>query len=185
MVFGFFGRRSRQVTAAALSRAIVAQSRRTCFYLAYGVPDTVDGRFDMIVLHQALLFRRLAREGGDIRRIGQDVFDMLFRDMDDNLREMGVGDLSVPKKMQGFGEAFLGRVGVYDRALGDDDDAALVAALARNVIGEGGPPLDGARMLAAYVRDAVRTLDGQEGTIFAAGTLAFPDPEAIPAPREA
>jgi cytochrome b pre-mRNA-processing protein 3 len=185
MVLGLFGRRSRQLIAAALYSAIVAQSRRGCFYLSYGVPDTVDGRFDLIVLHQALLLRRLGREADDIRRLGQDVFDMFCRDMDDNLREMGVGDLAVPKKMKGLGEAFFGRVGVYDRALDDAEDAALVAVLARNVIGTAGVPPDGALRLAAYVRDAVRALDLQEGAEFAAGTLAFPDPEAISTLRQA
>lgn len=185
MVFGLFGHRSRQVTAAALYRAIVAQSRRPCFYLSFGVPDTVDGRFDMIILHQALFVCRLAREDDDIRGLGQDVFDMFCRDMDDNLREMGVGDLAVPKRMLGFGEAFFGRLAVYDQALGTSDDTALVAALGRNVIGEGGPGSPGARLLAAYVREAVRVLDRQTATHIVAGTLEFPDPDAILAPRQA
>jgi cytochrome b pre-mRNA-processing protein 3 len=183
MLFGLFGHRSRQVTAAALYRAIVAQSRRGCFYLAFGVPDTVDGRFDMIVLHQALLVRRLARESDHIRALGQDVFDMFCRDMDDNLREMGVGDLAVPKRMQGFGEAYFGRLAVYDRALAAADDVALVAALRRNVTGAGASA-DGAMMLAAYVREAVRLLDRQPASGFVAGTLAFPDPDAIAAPSQ-
>ena len=82
--------------------AIVAQSRRSAFYVGYGVPDTIDGRFDLIVLHMVLLLARLDREGPSAH-----LFDHFCRDLDANLREMGVGDLAVPKRMRQFAEAFL------------------------------------------------------------------------------
>jgi cytochrome b pre-mRNA-processing protein 3 len=176
MVFGIFRRGPRSTTAGSLYGAIVAQSRRPGLYRDFGVPDTVDGRFDMIVLHQALLFRRLAREGDAVRSLGQDVFDMFCRDMDDNLREMGVGDLAVPKRMRGFAEAFYGRLAAYTQALDGDDADALVAALARNVLNCEGAD-ERAHALAAYVGAAVRHLDGQDGPAIAAGKLSFPDPE--------
>ena len=75
--------------------AIVAQSRRAAFYIGYGVPDTIEGRFDLIVLHVVLLLARLDRGGPSARDLGQNLFDLFCRDLDANLREMGVGDLAV------------------------------------------------------------------------------------------
>ena len=105
------------------------------FYLALGVPDTAEGRFDLIVLHVHLLFRRLSGQGAEMQAIGQGVFDRFVTDMDDSLREMGTGDLAVPKRMRVMGEAFYGRAEAYDAALSAQGDDALTAALARNVYG--------------------------------------------------
>src|SRR5215469_3651954 len=121
MIFRLFRRDPRARTIAALYGAIVAQARRPIFYLAFGVPDTAEGRFEMIALHVALLCRRLGREGEAGRSLSQGVFDMFCRDMDHNLREMGVSDLRVPKTMRKLGEAFYGRLEAYDRALAADD----------------------------------------------------------------
>src|SRR3974390_245218 len=98
MKFQLFTTRPANSTIDVLYGAIVAQARLPSFYLIYGVPDTVEGRFDMIVMHLALVLRRLARER-ELGSLGQGVFDRFCRDMDHNLREMGVGDLSVPKHM--------------------------------------------------------------------------------------
>ena len=97
--------------------------------------DTVNGRFDLIVLHLALVLDRLAPEPG-LKRLGQRLFDRFCQDMDDNLREMGVGDLKVPKEMRRMGEAFFGRAQAYRAALAAPDQGeALVAAVARNIYG--------------------------------------------------
>ena len=108
--------------ASAASRSIrdlygviVAQARSAAFYTDYGVPDTVLGRFDLIVLH--LVLARLDGDGSSARGIGQKLFDLFCPDLDANLREMGVGDLAVPRRMQNFGEAFYGRQGAYLAAL--------------------------------------------------------------------
>jgi cytochrome b pre-mRNA-processing protein 3 len=186
MIFRLF-RRGPQAgsTIAALYGAIVAQARSPAFYLNYGVPDTPEGRFDMIVLHLALVCRRLGRGEGPDQASGaalsQQVFDMFCRDMDHNLREMGVGDLSVPKKMQKLGEAFYGRLDVYDGALASAANEKLAAALARNVLGEGAPAAT-ARRLAAYVRAAAQRLDAMSIADFGHGDLGFPDPGTIAAP---
>ena len=174
-------RRNRQAgTIAALYGTIVAQARSPAFYMDYGVPDTVNGRFDMIVLHIALLLRRLEQEPEGVQTLGQGVFDRFCQDMDDNLREMGVGDLKVPKEMQRMGEAFYGRVAAYRAALGEADDTALVAAVGRNVFdGE----VQGARRLAAYTRLASERLGAQKEV--AAGRLDWPDPALISVPEEA
>jgi cytochrome b pre-mRNA-processing protein 3 len=178
MVFRLFRRDPRAATIDALYGVIVAQARRPGFYAEFAVPDTVEGRFDMVVLHLALVVRRLARDGEALGSLGQGLFNVFCRDMDHNLREMGVGDLSVPKKMRGMAEAFYGRIEVYDRALGLADDDELATALARNVLGEAEPSAR-ARRLAAYVRAAARRLDETAGASLAGGCLAFPDPGAI------
>jgi cytochrome b pre-mRNA-processing protein 3 len=175
-----FGRHGRAATAAALYAAIVAQSRRPVFYSDYGVPDTLDGRFDLIVLHQVLLSRRLL---GDekLRSLAQEVFDAFCRDMDGNLREMGVGDLAVPKKMLKFGEAFYGRLGAYAKALDAGDHGALAAALARNILGEANGASPQARRLAAYVVAAEAALAADDMAGIESGAVLFADPAAIAA----
>ena len=125
---------------------IVAQARSPAFYVDYQVPDTVHGRFEMIVLHLVLFLRRFAPDAGSrtaadsgaARKLGQGLFDAFCSDLDDNLREMGVGDLTVPKEMRRFGEAFYGRQRAYGAALDAGDTAELEKALARNILGSPG-----------------------------------------------
>jgi cytochrome b pre-mRNA-processing protein 3 len=174
MIFHLFRRAPRDGIIASLYGTIVAQARATAFYQNYGVPDTVNGRFEMIVLHAVLLLHRFNAEPEAMRRLGQAVFDRFCRDMDANLREMGVGDLAVPRKMRGIGEAFYGRQQVYDAALAASDRAPLAAALARNVFGSDAAP--GAERLAGYVGEAVRHLATQNGDALSRGVLGFPDP---------
>jgi cytochrome b pre-mRNA-processing protein 3 len=183
MIFRLFRRDPQAASITALYGAIVAQARHPGFYLDYGVPDTPEGRFDMIVLHLALVCRRLGRaEGADrgpARTLSQAVFDMFCCDMDHNLREMGVGDLGVPKKMQKLGEAFYGRLDAYDRTLAVAGDEELAAALCRNVLGAGAPAA--APRLAAYVRTAAGRLDGCAIAGLGSGQFGFPDPATIAA----
>src|SRR5580704_3388556 len=133
MMFHFFRRNRSDHSIASLYGMIVAQARATPFYRIYGVPDTVNGRFEMVVLHTVLVLRRLQSEPVPIRRLGQALFDRFCRDMDGSLREMGIGDLAVPAKMRMIGEAFYGRQAAYGAALAAPGPEALVAALARHV----------------------------------------------------
>ena len=175
MMFPLFRRRSRQDTISTLYGTIVAQARLPSFYRDFGVADTVNGRFDLLVLHLAIVIDRLAEEP-DSREGGQVLFDHFCRDMDHNLREMGIGDLSVPKEMQRIGQAFYGRAQVYRSALAADGKAALVEALTRNVY-EGSPPTpDVPAHLAAYVREAVRDVRAQRVGDLLAGKLHLPKP---------
>jgi cytochrome b pre-mRNA-processing protein 3 len=103
------------------------------FYAGYGVPDTVEGRLEMIMLHAALLLHRVEPEGEPLRALGQSVFDRFCQDMDDNLREMGVGDLAVPRQMQRIASAFYGRARAYRAALAARDPARLVETLRRSI----------------------------------------------------
>jgi cytochrome b pre-mRNA-processing protein 3 len=157
--------------------AIVAQARSVTFYSAYGVPDTVEGRFDLIVLHIVLLLARLDRHGSPVRRIGQKLFEVFCSDLEANLREMGTGDLAVPKRMRAFGEAFYGRQSAYLAALAAPDDRELENALVRNIFrGVNG---DGVGRSARYARAVSRDFaDHDEGALLR-GQVAFPKPETI------
>ena len=169
-----------QAKIRALYGAIVAQARGPLFYGEYGVPDTVEGRFDMILLHVYLVWRRLSNsEPG--REVAQEVFDLFFQDMDESMRELGVGDLSVPKKVRAMGEAFYGRSGAYDAALKEATDDALSAALGRNIFDNGEGTQNAALRLAHYVRAADRALKEQPPEDFAGGKVLFPAPEEIAA----
>jgi cytochrome b pre-mRNA-processing protein 3 len=182
MIFPRFRRGARPDTISSLYGTIVAQARLPCFYQDYAVPDTVNGRFDVIVLHLSAVLEQIATEP-TLRDVGQGLFDRFWQDMDHNLREMGTGDLAVPKRMKELGEAYYGRTGAYRAALADGDRNALVEALKRNIYGEAAG--DGApARLAAYMREMGRALAGQDAGTLARGTLRFPDPHAIPAPDD-
>ena len=165
---------------------IVAQARAPAFYQVYGVPDTVNGRLEMIMLHAVLFLARLEGEAEPVRRLGQDLFDAFCRDMDGSLREMGVGDLAVPRRMRRIAEAFYGRQAAYRAGLAAPDQRPLAAALARNVFA-GAPAPDGAARLAAYVRAAVGALAAQDAQAFRRTQVDFPDPARVataPAPND-
>jgi cytochrome b pre-mRNA-processing protein 3 len=118
MILRLFRRTPPVDTIACLYGTIVAQARARAFYQVYGVPDTVNGRLEMIMLHAVLILQRLEREPATLRALGQGIFDRFCRDMDESMREMGVGDLAVPRKMRRIGEAFYGRQEIYRQALG-------------------------------------------------------------------
>lgn len=171
----FFGAGARDEAPYELYGAAVRQARTPAFYLDGGVPDTAEGRFEMVALHVWLLLRRL-REGGEAgKAAGQKMFDILFDDMDQTLREMGVGDLSVGKKIKAMASSFYGRMQAYDNGLKEAGDEALAASLSRNVYGDGAA--DGqAEGLAAYVRRADADLHGQAIADVVAGRVVFAAP---------
>ncbi len=170
-----FGRRRRnEAIAYSLYGTIVAQARQPALYADFDVPDTIDGRFDMIVLHASLLFHRLKSEDADRRRLGQDVFNLFLKDMDGSLREMGVSDIGVPKKLKKMAEAFYGRLGAYDSALTSGDGAALGDAIARNVFPEGGGDVAVPRLV-GYVQQAARIAAAEPVEAILAGRFAFPE----------
>jgi cytochrome b pre-mRNA-processing protein 3 len=176
MIFRLFRPVPQDGIIASLYGMIVAQARAPLFYRSYGVPDTVNGRFEMVTLHCVLLLRHLEKGPAPARDLGQQVFDRFCTDMDDSMREMGVGDLTVPRKMQRVGEAFYGRQRAYGAALASSGDELLATVLERNVFG-GAPRACGAGRLAAYMRAADRMLGSQQG--FMRGELFFPDPGRV------
>jgi cytochrome b pre-mRNA-processing protein 3 len=175
MIFPLFRRPKQPDTISALYGAIVAQARLPCFYQDYAVADTVNGRFDLIVLHLALVLDRMAADPA-LRELGQSLFDRFCQDMDHNLREMGISDIKVPKEMRRLGEAYYGRAQVYGAALAAPGEAALAEALTRNIYnGEPAAPAAPAR-LAAYIRETVVRMAQQDAAAIADGRLSFPHP---------
>jgi cytochrome b pre-mRNA-processing protein 3 len=175
----WLGRRPDERDVAGLYLLLVERSRAPVFFTRCGVPDTVDGRFDMIVLHAFLLFHRLKGEGAEAAALSQALFDHLMGDMDVNLRELGVSDMGVGRKIKRMAKAFYGRVGAYDRALAAGDDAALEEALGRNLFRTLPPPQPGARLMAGYVRAAAAALAATATAELLAGRLpALPLPSA-------
>ncbi len=135
------------------------------------MPDTLDGRFDLVGLHACLLIRRLRRLPPPGDALAQAVFDAMFSDMDINLREMGVGDMTVARNVRAMWEAFHGRATAYEAALDDPDPAALDGALARNVW-RGGEATRAPR-LAAIARRRVARLDRGPAAVAARGQVRF------------
>jgi len=159
--------------AEALYRALVGQARQPAFYQDRGVADSVEGRFEMLCVHGFLLLRRLKAEGEAGEDLGQALVNLLFLDLDRTLREMGVGDLTVGKRMKTLGQAFYGRVSAYDQAMNGDDSTLLAAAVARNVFGGEVPPDGVADLVATYMRDSLQSLGRCDLPALRAGRLAF------------
>jgi cytochrome b pre-mRNA-processing protein 3 len=210
MIFRWYRPTPRSSSITRLYGAIVAQARTPAFYRIYQVPDTVNARLEMIMLHVVLVLLRL-RAGNAATRglehdpekweplfgkrscsnkeverdddskknhlaLGQCLFDEFCRDMDASMREMGVGDLAVPRKMRRIGDAFYARQATYGTALTESDNARLTGLLHRNIFA-GAAQQDGAERLATYSRAAVHLLAKQER--FERAELAFPDPGLV------
>jgi cytochrome b pre-mRNA-processing protein 3 len=175
MIFGLFGSRREDPLVETLHAATVAQSRQPVFYLDYEVADSVDGRYDLLILHTFLMFRWLSAEERSVAT-AQALCDRVFLDLDRSLREMGVGDLSVSKRIKKLAQKFYGRVEAYDRAMVDEDDRVLAAALDRNVYRGEGMATGRTLRLARYVRAAALMLAGQPVNT---PEPLFPDPASI------
>ncbi len=183
-----FRRSETRATIERLYGAIVAQARQPAFYTDFCVPDTVEGRLELMMLHTFLLCRRLSGGTPAERAASQEVFDLFLADLDRTLREMGIGDLSVPKKMKKIGRAFYDRTAAYDAALADPAHGELARAelarvLARNIFEryEGATPAGAAAAMAAladYVRASEAALAAQPPEAFLRGEAAFPAPQA-------
>jgi cytochrome b pre-mRNA-processing protein 3 len=163
----------RELVAQKLYGALVAQARRPEFYAHYGVPDSVDGRFEMVALHAFLLFQRLKDQGAKSAAVSQAVYDTMFRDMDASVRELGAGDLGVGKRVKYMTEAMGGRTKAYEAALaGGSGD--LESALRRNLFGTTEPMGESITRMAEYVRSAKAKLAGQPIDAMMKGAVYFP-----------
>ncbi|MDA1100373.1 MAG: hypothetical protein O2967_15455 [Proteobacteria bacterium] len=167
--------------AHALYLIAVAQARQPMFYRDHGIPDSVDGRFDMIVMHVFLLLRllnKLARQGTAPRRnerasdIAQALFDAMFGDMDRSLREMGVSDIAVGKRVKHMAKAFYGRVAAYDEALAEPGEL-LSKALRRNLFGTVVPTPSHVEMMADYLRYQARHMASISEAQLLSGDVQF------------
>lgn len=161
MIFGWFRRRANDDAAAAAYAELVGAARQPALFARIGVPDTLEGRYEVLVIHLFLFLYRLKEESEDVRGHSQRVFDVMFRDLDRSLREMGVGDLSVPKRIKKLAGAFYGRTAAYDAALTACDGVELEVAVLRNVFGGDLAQGPAARQLAAYMLASCETLKAQ------------------------
>ncbi len=156
----FFRPRTAQNAGRKLYAGVVAQARTPSLYVDLAAPDTVEGRFELYTAHVYLLLDRLKGQGPRAAETSQVLFDTYLSALDDALREMGVGDVSVGKKMRKLGEAFYGRVKSYETAFQAlPDNAPLEALLVRTVYADG--PADHAPDLATYMLARRATLAGQ------------------------
>jgi cytochrome b pre-mRNA-processing protein 3 len=171
--------RARRALALAIYHELVNQARIALFYRDLGVPDTPEGRFEMVGLHVALVVRRLKHEGQPGRALGQELFDVMFADIDEGLRRIAIGDLAVGKQVRRLAGNFYARLKALDEVFATGPDGALRAMLRTNVYHGGVPPserqLDG---LVRYLIDADAALRAQPGASLLAGRLAFVPPQA-------
>jgi cytochrome b pre-mRNA-processing protein 3 len=172
--------RSVRAAAALAYRRVVEQARQRVFFVEWGVPDTLDGRFELICLHAFLYLHRLKSERPGSIRLAQSFFDTMFGELDRALRESGTGDLRVGKEVKRMAQGFYGRIRAYEAGLAADD-SALGAALARNlfgtVVGEARP----VAAIVEYVRAETAALTRLPATELLAGRVRFEPP----APRDA
>lgn len=177
----FRGRDKSQDKAHALYLSAVAQARQPVFYRDYGVPDSVDGRFELIVLHVFLLLQplnKLARRDGAPRLsapagdIAQALFDGMFADMDRSLREMGVSDIAVGKRVKHMAKSFYGRAAAYEEALAGSD-ALLADALRRNLFGTVDPAAADVAAMADYFRRQAAHMETISEARILAGDVQF------------
>lgn len=148
-------------------QAIVAAARQPALYMQCDVPDTPQGRFEMVMLHGWLVIDRLAESDPEYT---QSLFDLMFDDFDLNLRELGVGDLGVGKRVKGWAAAFYGRAAAYKSALADE--GLLADALARNLFA--GEKSKDTRLLAFYVARAYEQMQGESREAIKAGKVEWP-----------
>jgi cytochrome b pre-mRNA-processing protein 3 len=156
--------------AAGLYATITAQARQPAFYTSAGVPDSIDGRFEMLALHSYLVLRRLRGAGAEFGRLSQALVDALFADLDASLREMGAGDLGVGKRVKRMATGFYGRIAAYDRAMAT---RTLTDALRRNVFGTAAPTAAQLAAMVDYVERAETILSNQLASEISAGRIAF------------
>lgn len=177
-MFSFFKANPVQHAAELAYHRVVEQARQPGFFTAGGVPDTVDGRFELICLHAFLYLHRLKRERPGSADMGQRFFDVMFLDFDRALREMGTGDLSVGREIRRMAEAFYGRIAAYEQGLAGGD-AMLQPALARNLFGTAAPSEVQLAALADYVRREAAALDGRDAAALLAGDIVFGAPPLV------
>jgi cytochrome b pre-mRNA-processing protein 3 len=169
-----FQRSSARDAARRAYERVVEQARRPEFFTRDGVPDTLDGRFELVCLHAFLYLRRLKGEPQGAQ-VSQEFFDAMFADFDRSLREIGTGDLSVGRQVTRMAEAFYGRARAYEQGL-DSDDLALGAALLRNLYGTAPASPEQVVRMAGYLRREAERLAGEQATELIAGAVVFGPP---------
>ncbi|MEQ8389490.1 MAG: ubiquinol-cytochrome C chaperone family protein [Thalassospira sp.] len=177
-MFGWLKKKDCKQTAAfELYTAMVTQARQPDFYAKLGVPDTIEGRFDLILVHAFVLFRRLKTDNGD-RDLAQHIFDVMFADLDQNMREMGIGDVGILKRIRKMSESYHGRIVAYEEGV-QSGAAELAAALDRNLFADTDVTDEQLMAMVGYVNDALASLDKQAILELQNGAVHFPDVPAV------
>lgn len=173
-MFGWIKKKDRKQTAAfELYTAMVTQARQPDFYAKLGVPDTMEGRFDLILVHAFVLFRRLKSDKGD-KDLAQAIFDVMFADLDQNMREMGIGDVGILKRIRKMSESYHGRIVAYEEGV-QSGAAELAAALNRNLYADTTVTDEQLMAMVGYVNDALAVLAKQSILDLQKGGVHFPD----------
>lgn len=178
MVFGLF--RKKNNNRAIVDRqyaTLTSAARQPDFYLHLGVPDTVMGRFELLSVVMILYFRRTKSSATSGQEIAQEIVDAFFQDLDHSMRELGVGDQGVPKRMKKFAGMFYGRLESYAAALDAADGQALAAALLRNIYPQTEASAPDMRGLANWMMTAAQALSAQSEDLIATGHVTLPIPD--------
>jgi cytochrome b pre-mRNA-processing protein 3 len=175
----FFRQDPFKETASTLYAAIMAQARQPVFYTDYGVPDTPEGRYELLILHAFLVFHRLKSTQEKTRETGQAVFDLMFTDIEMSLRETGVGDMGIPHRVKALAKAFYGRAAAYDEALEQEGSGKLRDAIARNFVNDGDETGPDVKRLRAYLLESVEMLAAQATDQIISGTIHFPAADQV------
>lgn len=177
MVFGFFRQKKHnRIIVERQYAALTSTARTPVFYAELGVPDTVMGRFEMLSLVLILFFRRTRQSARGGQEIAQEIVDAFFEDVDHSIRELGIGDQGVPKRMKKLAGMFYGRLESYADALDKDDRGLLAAALRRNIYPEAGEGAPDLMHLADWMMDAERQLRTVDEEVIETGSVRLDVP---------
>ena len=171
-----FRRNPHRQRAQAAYVQIVARAREPGFFLGYAVPDTLDGRFELIALHAFLVLNRLKADHEETADFAQELFDAMFADLDRGLREMGASDIGVGRRVKEMATGFYGRIVAYERGLADGDEI-LAEALRRNLYGTVAPSPEAAAAMARYTRRQAAALAREPLTVILQGQINFASQE--------
>ncbi len=155
---------------AVLYGAIMAQARSKDFFVRFGLSDDFETRFESLILHMLLVMRRLGTEGQSVK---QALMDFMVSDLDRTLREMGVGDVGVVKRMKLFMEGFYGRMNAYDAALNSADKKEILRALDKNLYGASSTDLAKLDMMRDYIETQTQALAAQHTADLLDGKISF------------
>ena len=171
-------RRERRAAARAAYGRIAARAREPGLYALWSVPDTLDGRFELLTLHAFLVLNRLKREAPPAKEFAQQLFDTMFSDLDRGVRDLGNADISVGRQVKTMARGFFGRIAAYDKGLGDE--AELEAALKRNLFGTVTPSAEQVARAARYLRRQVSALAAAPVEALLAGEVPYAPVDEAP-----
>ncbi|MBO6638235.1 MAG: ubiquinol-cytochrome C chaperone [Roseitalea sp.] len=174
------GQNANRIIVDRMFQQVVDAARQPVLYADWGIPDTPLGRYESLGLHMIVLLHRTRDAGEPVEALAQDVLDEFFKDIDHSIRELGVGDVGVPKRMKKLARMFYGRMGPYWEAIDAGDAGALATALGRNIMPDNAASANlKADAIANYMLAAATELAAQSNETLLTGDLAFPDAGAM------